>query len=170
MTDNPRNPLCVCVCVYVHTRVLSTTLPWNLRSVCAEGEDLRSPTWKERGDTYKEAAAGMARQAHSLFLQIFRHPCRKNILQQRSCLIPTLLPLSLCVPGTDNPSLAPPWVCSQASLDGAKLGSQASPSFGSPRLAFPQQFNHSSSPKRNVPRHLCLEPNCIQEPGFAHTC
>lgn len=69
-----------------------------------------------------------------------------------------------------HPSLAPPWVHSQAIPDRAGSGSQASPSFGSPRLAFPQRFNHSFSPKRNVPQHLCLEPSCIQKPEFAHTC
>lgn len=30
--------------------------------------------------------------------------------------------------------------------------------------------SNSTSPEWNVPRHLCLEPNCVQEPGFAHTC
>lgn len=158
------------VCVYVHTCVLSTALPCSLRSVCMEGEDLCSPTWKERRDIYKEAIAGMLRQVHLLFLQLLWHPRRRSLLQQGSCLFPTLFPLSLCLPGRVDPSLAPLWLRSQASPDRAGWGRQASPSFGSPRLAFPQQFNHSFSPKRNVPRHLCLEPNCIQEPGFAHTC
>lgn len=61
-----------------------------------------------------------------------------------------VLPLPLCLPGTAQPSPAPPWVCSGASRRGQQ-GIQASPSLGSPRLAFPQHFTHSSSPKRNVP-------------------
>lgn len=162
MSDNPRNPVCVCV----YTCVLSTALPCSLHSVCMEGEDLCSPTWKERGDIYKVATAGIPRGVHSLFLQFLWHPRRRNLSQQGSCLFP----LPLCLPGRTDPSLALLWVCSQASPGRARLGSQASPSFGSPRLAFPQQFNHSSSPERNVPRHLCLELNCIQEPRFAHTC
>lgn len=83
---------------------------------------------------------------------------------------PYLVP-SAPVPARQRRSLAASsLVRTEASPDGAGSGSQASPSFGSPRLAFPQQFNHSSSPERNVPRHLCLELNCVQEPGFAHTC
>lgn len=81
---------------------------------------------------------------HSLLLQILWHSSWKEPFTA------WVLPLPLCLPGTTQPSPAPPRVCSGASQRGQQ-GIQASPSLGSPRLAFPQHFTHSSSPKRNVP-------------------
>lgn len=153
------------VCGYAHVCVKYSSAMWSWFGLHGRRRFLLSHLHGKRKHLQrsKDAKAG----SYTLFTDPLA-PSQKEPFAAGACLNPILFPLSLWLPS--RALAAPPWVHSQTFPDRAGSGSQASPSFGSPRLAFPQQFNHSFSPQWNVPQHLCLEPSCIQEPGFAHTC
>lgn len=120
---------------------------------------------KGRGHIKKETTAGMPEQIHSLCLQILWHSGRWNLLQQGSCLIPTLFPLTLCLPGRADPSLAPPWVCSQACPDGDQEA-RPLPALAAQRWPFPSNSTIPPLPNRTCPDTFTLSRIALKSLGL----
>lgn len=127
-----------------------------------EGEDLCSPTWKR---THLKRNNCRDARADSFTLQILWHSGRWNLLQQGSCLNPTLFPLTLCLPGRADPLLAPSWVCSQACPDGDQEA-RPLPALAAQGWPFPSNSTIPPLPNGTCPDTFTLNRIALKSPGL----
>lgn len=146
----------------MHMCVLSTALLRSLRSACTEGEDLCSPTWKQREDIYNEATTGMPRQVHSLFLQILWHHHGRNVSAAGVLPHSHFVPL----PRACQAELILHWVCSQASEMGPDREARPLPALAAQGSPFPSNSTIPPLPSGTCPNTFALNRIAFKSLGL----